>query len=58
MPAQASIAIGGLPIGLANHVRLRRDVPLAACVTWDDVRIDEADETYRFRRQAEMNIRN
>ena len=41
MPARASLEIGGLPIGLASRVPLRRDVRLGQCVTWDDVRIDD-----------------
>jgi len=49
VPAATSVAIGGLPIGLANRVPLRRDVPKGQCVTWDDVRIDEADEAYRYQ---------
>ncbi len=49
MPAATSLAIGGLPIGLANRVPLRRDVPKGQCVTWDDVRIDETDEAYRYQ---------
>jgi predicted homoserine dehydrogenase-like protein len=49
VPAATSLAIGGLPIGLANRVPLRRDVPKGRCVTWDDVRIDEADEAYRYQ---------
>jgi predicted homoserine dehydrogenase-like protein len=53
MVAQASIAIGGLPIGLANHVTLRRNVSLGQCVTWNDVRVDETDEAYRYRRAME-----
>ena len=53
LPARTSLKIGGLPIGLANHVTLRRDVPLGTCVTWDDVRIDEADDAYRYRREME-----
>jgi predicted homoserine dehydrogenase-like protein len=53
MPAQSSLAMGGLPIGLANHVTLRRDVALGQCVTWNDVRVDEADEAYRYRRAME-----
>jgi predicted homoserine dehydrogenase-like protein len=53
LPARTSLEIGGLPIGLANHVTLRRDVKLGTCVTWDDVRIDEADDAYRYRREME-----
>jgi predicted homoserine dehydrogenase-like protein len=49
VPAATSVAIGGLPIGLANRVPLRRDVPKGQSVTWDDVRIDEADEAYRYQ---------
>ncbi len=49
LPAATSIAIGGLPIGLASRVPLRRDVPKGRYVTWDDVRIDEADAAYRYQ---------
>lgn len=53
MPASASLKIGGLPIGLANHVTLVRDVRLGQSVTWSDVRIDETDAAYRYRREME-----
>jgi predicted homoserine dehydrogenase-like protein len=53
MPADLSTEIGGLPIGLANRVPLIRDVPIGHCVTWADVRIDETDEAYRYRRIME-----
>ncbi len=53
MPANLSTQVGGLPIGLANHVPLIRDVPIGHCVTWADVRVDETDEAYRYRRIME-----
>jgi predicted homoserine dehydrogenase-like protein len=53
LPAHASLEIGGLPIGLANHVKLLRDVRAGQCVTWQDVRIDETDAAYRYRREME-----
>jgi predicted homoserine dehydrogenase-like protein len=53
MPARKSLAIGGLPIGLANHVNLVRDVRAGQCVAWSDVRVDETDEAYRYRRAME-----
>ena len=53
LPARTSLEIGGLPIGLANHVSLQRDVREGQCITWADVRIDETDETYRYRREME-----
>lgn len=53
MPAAESLRIGGLPIGLANRLKLRRDVAAGTSVTWSDVVLDEADETYRYRREME-----
>ncbi len=53
IPARASLGIGGVPIGLANRVRLLRHVPKGQSVTWADVAVDEADAAYRFRREME-----
>jgi predicted homoserine dehydrogenase-like protein len=53
MPAADSLRIGGLPIGLANKLPLTRDIPLGAPLTWADVRIDETDDAYRYRRAME-----
>jgi predicted homoserine dehydrogenase-like protein len=53
LPARSSLEIGGLPIGLASRVPLRRDVRSGQCVTWQDVRIDETDDAYRYRREME-----
>src|SRR5580698_104816 len=53
MAAPDSLRIGGLPIGLANRVPLVRDVAMGEPVTWDDVRLDAADEAYRYRRAME-----
>jgi predicted homoserine dehydrogenase-like protein len=55
MPARSSLEIGGLPIGLASNVTLRRDVPLGQSVTWDDVRIDADNDAYRYRRAMERD---
>ncbi len=54
LPAPTSLEIGGLPIGLASRVPLVRDVKAGQCVTWRDVRIDETDATYRYRREMEQ----
>lgn len=53
MTAADSLRVGGLPIGLANRVPLVRDVKVGQPVTWADVRIDEADDAYRYRRAME-----
>ncbi len=57
LPARASLEIGGLPIGLANRVRLLRDVKTGSSVTWDDVAIDQSDAAYRCRREMEAVFR-
>ncbi len=56
LPVHDSRRIGGLPIGLASSVPLRRDVPRGQCVTWDDVQVDEADAAYRYRRAMEAEF--
>lgn len=52
-PAAASLAMGGLPLGLAHQVRLVRPVAQGQCVTWADVAIDETTPAYRLRREME-----
>ena len=57
MPAQASLAAGGLPIGLAHNMVLGRAVPAGRPVCWTDVAFDEANPTIRFRREMEAAFR-
>jgi predicted homoserine dehydrogenase-like protein len=53
MPAEASLTQGALPLGLAQHVTLTRDVAEGATVGWADVRHDETDQAVRVRREME-----
>ena len=53
MPAQASLEAGALPIGLAHHLKLKRNVAHGAVVSWDDVEFDAGNETIRTRRAME-----
>jgi len=53
MPAAASLSQGGLPLGLAQGVKLVRPVKKGQCLTWDDVAVDGADETVACRREME-----
>ena len=53
MPAAASLATGALPIGLAHHLKLKRDVAHGGVVRWDDVEVDSANETIKTRRAME-----
>ena len=56
MTAADSLRRGGLPIGLANRVPLMRDIAQGAPVTWTDVRMDETDPAYRYRRAMESEF--
>jgi predicted homoserine dehydrogenase-like protein len=58
MPAADSLRIGGLPIGLAHHVKLRRNVKAGASLAWSDVAVDEASEAVRIRREMETLFRD
>lgn len=53
MPAQESLGLGGLPIGLAHGITLTRPVAAGQLVTWADVAVREDDEAYRTRRAME-----
>ena len=53
-PAAQSLREGGLPLGLAHHVRLCRAVAAGQPVRWDDVEIDPALPAVRFRREMEQ----
>jgi predicted homoserine dehydrogenase-like protein len=53
-PAQLSVAQRALPIGLANGLRLRNDVPAGAMVRWDDVEVDESVLAVQLRRRLEQ----
>jgi predicted homoserine dehydrogenase-like protein len=57
MPAARSLALGGLPIGLAHHVKLTRAVKAGASVRWADVAADEGAEAVRVRREMESTFR-
>jgi predicted homoserine dehydrogenase-like protein len=53
LPARDSLAAGGLPLGLAHGVRLKRPVAGHRPVRWTDVEFDPADPAVRFRREME-----
>ncbi len=54
MPAADSLRLGGLPIGLAHHLKLVRPVAMGAPVTWTDVVFDGASAAIQFRREMEQ----
>jgi predicted homoserine dehydrogenase-like protein len=57
MPAADSLALGGLPLGLAHGVKLARAVAANAPVRWDDVEYDANSDAVRFRREMERLFR-
>ncbi len=57
MPASRSVAAGGLPLGLAHGIRLRRPVAAGAPLSWEDVDVTGGDqEAIAFRRQMEREL--
>jgi len=55
-PAETSLAMGGLPIGLAHNMRLKSDIPLGQSIRWSDVETDETDTAVRIRRDMERRF--
>ena len=54
MPAHDSLAMGGLPIGLAHGVTLTRDIPAGQPLGWRDVQVTATSEALRLRQQMEQ----
>jgi len=52
-PAEKSLALGGLPIGLAHDTTLNRNVCAGEPILWSDVDIDASLEAVRIRREME-----
>ena len=53
MPAQASLRIGGLPLGLAHGVRVLKPVAAGQPLRWTDVAVDESSYAVKIRREME-----
>jgi predicted homoserine dehydrogenase-like protein len=53
-PAEDSLALGGLPLGLAHHVKLLNPVAAGEPVRWSDVAYDANDAAVRVRREMEQ----
>jgi predicted homoserine dehydrogenase-like protein len=54
MPAPDSLAMGGLPIGLAHGVTLSRNIPAGQSISWRDVKVEAPSEALRLRQQMEQ----
>ena len=57
IPAARSLKLGALPIGLAHHVKLVRDVAAGEFLTAADVALDANAQAVRIRREMEQEAR-
>jgi predicted homoserine dehydrogenase-like protein len=53
MPAEDSMRLGALPLGLAHQVKLLNPVRAGAPVLWGDVALDASSSAVRVRREME-----
>ena len=53
MPADASLKIGALPLGLAHNVKLLKPIVSGQPIRWTDVKVDETSYAAKVRREME-----
>lgn len=53
LPAERSLRLGGLPLGLAHNVKLVRPVKKGQSLSWADVAMDTSTAAYRLRQEME-----
>ncbi|QOF76600.1 NAD(P)H-dependent oxidoreductase [Variovorax sp. 38R] len=53
LPAERSLRLGGLPLGLAHNVKLVRPVKKGQGLSWADVAMDTSTAAYRLRQEME-----
>ena len=53
LPAQRSMDMGGLPLGLAHGIKVVRPVKKGQSLSWADVAIDTTTHAYKVRRELE-----
>jgi predicted homoserine dehydrogenase-like protein len=56
LPAETSMRMGGLPLGLAHDVRLTRPVKKGQSLSWSDVAMDTTTHAYKIRREMESQF--
>lgn len=53
LPAERSLRLGGLPLGLAHNIKLVRPVKKGQSLSWADVAIDTTTAAYKLRGEME-----
>lgn len=56
LPAQTSLSLGGLPLGLAHGVKLLNPIKAGQIVSWNDVAFDVNATAVKFRREMEKTF--
>lgn len=56
LPAERSLALGGLPLGLAHGIKVVRPVRKGQSLSWDDVEVDTSTSAYAIRREMESRF--
>ncbi len=57
IPAERSLKLGALPIGLAHHVKVLRDMPAGEILSAADVALDGNLQAVQIRREMEAQVR-
>ena len=57
LPAQKSVAMGGLPLGLAHDIKVIRPVKKGQSLCWDDVAVDTSTHAYKIRQELELKFK-
>ena len=57
LPADKSLAMGGVPLGLAHGVKVTRPVKKGQSLCWDDVAMDTTTDAWRLRQEMETLFR-
>ena len=57
LPATKSVAMGGLPLGLAHDIKVVRPVKKGQSLSWDDVVVDKNTHAYKIRQELETKFK-
>ena len=58
IPAETSLEVGALPIGLAHNVKLMNDIGEGDIVHWSDVAIEETSDAVKTRKEMEAAFKS
>jgi predicted homoserine dehydrogenase-like protein len=57
LPATKSVAMGGLPLGLAHDIKIIRPVKKGQSLCWGDVAVDTSTHAYKIRLELETKFK-